>query len=291
VTVGPTIRIAPHAFVRWLERHQARAYAIGDRRFIELGDAFLLHDGRTAEPAFNRLGGLDWPEPAPAFDRRLGEVLALFAEFDRRPYAWIVEGVHAPADVSARFEANGFEPGSGGYLMLLADGVPLEAGGGDPPPGVTLERLAAADGGRDDAFDDVLDEALAGSLSDAGAIMRAAFGVPADGVPALEDDLADTLRRGGSSVVLARLDGLPVAAGRRTAFDGATYLSAIGVKPGFERRGLGGAITTALVSDARLEGQDRIYLAVDATNVRAWGLYERLGFEAIGGRAVDYILG
>jgi len=85
------------------------------------------------------------------------------------------------------------------------------------------------------------------------------------------------------------VDGEPVATGQRYTFDGASYLSSIGTRPGWRGRGFGAHITRVLVGDSRAEGVDLIYLGVYADNTAAIRLYQRLGFRDPGGRSADML--
>jgi ribosomal protein S18 acetylase RimI-like enzyme len=69
-----------------------------------------------------------------------------------------------------------------------------------------------------------------------------------------------------------------VAIGRVSGADGWAGLTAIEVDPGYRRRGLAVAVTSALIAHAADRGQDRIYLQVEDGNEPARALYRRLGF-------------
>ena len=49
--------------MRFLDRHEAQAHAVGGREVRDLGDAILLHDRDDRDPFWNRLSGLRLPEP------------------------------------------------------------------------------------------------------------------------------------------------------------------------------------------------------------------------------------
>lgn len=55
----------------------------------------------------------------------------------------------------------------------------------------------------------------------------------------------------------------------------------IAVVPGHEGRGIGSALLTGLVEEARLRGAEDVLLEVRADNPRAQALYLRFGFEQI----------
>src|SRR5256885_1613803 len=103
-----------HDDMRWLAWHEASAHALFGREVRDLGDAWMLYDKTDREPFWNRIAGVSWPEQPGAFDRRLTEVLALFAGLDRIPHVWPTAGFDRPLDLAARLVANGFRDEGGG---------------------------------------------------------------------------------------------------------------------------------------------------------------------------------
>jgi ribosomal protein S18 acetylase RimI-like enzyme len=91
-------------------------------------------------------------------------------------------------------------------------------------------------------------------------------------------------------VCLARVDGEPAAVARRTTFDGASYLSAIGTRPAFRGRGLGRLVTAVAASDGVAAGSRWVYLGVFQDNDAAIRLYEGLGFDTVGPPSPDLVL-
>jgi ribosomal protein S18 acetylase RimI-like enzyme len=81
-----------------------------------------------------------------------------------------------------------------------------------------------------------------------------------------------------------------VATGERYSFDGASYLSSIGTRPGWRGRGFGGLITRVLAYDSVAGGFDLVYLGVYPENARAIRVYERLGFATLGPRSAEMLL-
>jgi len=75
-----------------------------------------------------------------------------------------------------------------------------------------------------------------------------------------------------------RAGGTTVAIGRVAAAAGWAGLTAIEVDPGWRRRGLGAAVTAALVAAAERAGAHRIYLQVEDGNAAARALYRKIGF-------------
>jgi GNAT superfamily N-acetyltransferase len=74
--------------------------------------------------------------------------------------------------------------------------------------------------------------------------------------------------------------GEPVAVGRLGLAGGWGGLTAIEVRPDRRRRGLGTAITAALVAAAAHSGTHRMYLQVEEANTAALALYARCGFRS-----------
>ena len=79
-------------------------------------------------------------------------------------------------------------------------------------------------------------------------------------------------RDGGRTVAIGRV------AGTGTGRPHWAGLTAIEVDPGYRRRGLAAAVTTALIAHAAGRGADRVYLQVEDDNEPALALYRRLGF-------------
>jgi len=118
--------------------------------------------------------------------------------------------------------------------------------------------------------DRVLAQAYGGSAADAdGALLRG------------------VLERGGC-VVAAFIEEEPVAAGVHSPVGGVTEVAGVGTLPAFQRQGLAGAVTSALVADALFRGCTTIFLsAADEAVAR---VYQRLGFTRVG-TALDTVEG
>ncbi|NUR95544.1 MAG: GNAT family N-acetyltransferase [Kribbellaceae bacterium] len=100
----------------------------------------------------------------------------------------------------------------------------------------------------------------------------------------LADDLVATLldrMSRGVSVNAAAFteDGL-VAAGTHQPVDSTTEIVGVGTLPAMRRRGLGAAVTSALVEHALDNGVDVVLLSAESDAVAA--VYERVGFRRIG---------
>lgn len=264
--------------VRWLAWHEARAHALTSREVRDLGDAWLLYDETDREPFWNRVAGIAWPSPAAAFDRRLTELLALFAGLDRVPHVWPFPGYDEPADLTERLLANGFEDHGGGFLFVL-DPVRAPAAAPAIGPDVTVERLHRLTGGA--AIDAA--EAIAG-------VLVGAFNVEPERRIGIELEVVQGLTTEAYHAILVRVDGRPVAVARRTTFAGGSYLSSIGTDPEFRGRGFGRLVTSLAAADALAEGSRWTYLGVFEDNDVAKGLYLSLGFGALGGVAPDLLL-
>lgn len=266
------------ATMRFLEWHEAMAHSIPGREVRDLGDAVLLHDPVDRDPFWNRLSAMRLPVDATDFDRRLEELLRLFDRLDRSPHAWLPPAHQIPVDLAGRLRKRGFRDVPGGLVMRLVDRGPVR-GVFDALPGVTLERHR-----RPPRHDRprLADEAAA--------LLVAAFRVDPFARFRLARDLDEAFASDELHVYIARVGGTAVAVAKRLAFDGASYLSSIGTRPGWQGRGLGTLVTAACIRDSVAAGERYIYLGVREENVRARSLYERLGFARIGDTAHDLLL-
>jgi ribosomal protein S18 acetylase RimI-like enzyme len=155
-------------------------------------------------------------------------------------------------------------------LMVLDD--PLES----PPVDARVRRLEP-----DDA-------ALAASR----AVAHLAFGSSADAGPAERDAAAsrwpesrlaavrERLRAGLTVTAVAEDSGGVLAVGSHQPVGGVTEVVGIGTLPACRRRGLGTAVTAALVADARRGGADIVFLSAGSERIAR--MYARLGFRRIG---------
>jgi ribosomal protein S18 acetylase RimI-like enzyme len=257
--------------MRALERHETAAHAIPRREVLELGHAVVLHDPSDAEPFWNRMAAVRWPEDGDAFDQRLVEMLALFAALSRQPHVWPPPVHGTPRDLVQRLEASGFVDVGGGHVMVLhrpelcGPLAPGEAG-----RGVTVHGIrTAADAGP-------------GDLDEVGLVLAESFETPEARASELADDLRATLDDPRVAIVLVRVDGEPAACAKATTFGGMTYLSSIGTRQAFRGRGLGGYATRHAVAIGRGREPGLVYLGVFSGNAPALRLYERLGFVSLG---------
>ena len=128
-------------------------------------------------------------------------------------------------------------------------------------------------------------EVLAPDHPDLGAVLSAVGAGFQDtdevGPPRHTGDLRDRLTDGSLRVVGAfGPDGLPVGGGSHSPRSQVTELTGIAVLPRARQRGLGAAITTALVADARSSGVGTVFLSAGSQRV-ADG-YARVGFVRVG---------
>jgi ribosomal protein S18 acetylase RimI-like enzyme len=268
------------ATMRRLTLHEAQVHATPGRDVRDLGDAILLHDPLDPEPFWNRLAAVRWPAAAHAFDRRLTEVLVLFASLGRQPHIWTSPLHDSPADLHMRLSANGFRDTGAGCVMVLSDPEPTRRVASSPlAPGVEIERLGGIDG--------------AAAVRAARSIVEVlvdAFDVGADRRPGVIAETVASLGRSSFTHYLARLDGRPVAVARRATFDGASYLSSIGTATWARGRGFARLVTSAASADAVANGSAWTYLGVFVDNREAIRLYRGLGFERVGEPCPDLLL-
>jgi ribosomal protein S18 acetylase RimI-like enzyme len=273
-------RVIDSRLNRWLAVHEARCHALVGREVRDLGDAVLLHDRADREPFWNRIAGVAWPREPATFDRRLAEVLALFASLDRIPHVWPQPDFDEPPDLIDRLLANGFaDMGSGMLMALDPSRLPPRPAVDLNGNGITVERLHRLAGSR-----------VADVVRDVAIVLADAFGMEPGRGSAIEEETMILLGHEEFHVCLVRVDGEPAAAARRTTFDGASYLSSIGTRQRFRGRGLGRVVTDIVTRDAIDAGSDLTYLGVFADNVIARMMYEGLGFVPIGGPAPDMLL-
>ena len=276
---GPAPGVDP-ATMRRLLLHEARVHAVPGRRLRDLGDAILLHDETEPEPFWNRLEALRWPADATAFDRRLTEVLVLFATIGRQPHIWSSPLHDSPPDLVGRLSANGFRDVGLGNVMTLVDPDLARLTASQPlPAGVTVERLAGLSG--------PVGQAAAGAVV---GVLLDAFEVDPERRPGIESETLKSLAHPWFTHYLLRLDGEPAAVARRATFDGASYLSSIGTSGWARGRGFGGVVTRIASADGLAAASDWIYLGVFAENTAAIGVYERSGFERVGESCPDLLL-
>jgi RimJ/RimL family protein N-acetyltransferase len=270
--------------------HEAQVQLALERQLRDLGDGWLLHDPNDAEPFWNRLMVPRWPSAAGPFERRLDEVVTLFATLGRVPHVRPAPLENEPPDLVARLARSGFGPVASDLRLVLTDPRPCQelAAAFEARRGsrLSLERFPAESSGPARAW-----------TSDASRVLAEAFQVDPFRRIALEGDLLACAGRPGC-VVLVLYDGSePVATARSSTAHGGTYLSSIGARPEWRGRGYGATITALAVVAALNAPKGRatpdarfVHLAVDVRNARARRLYERLGFEVLGEPVPDLLM-
>jgi ribosomal protein S18 acetylase RimI-like enzyme len=301
-------RILDPELARRLVLHEARAQQTPARELRDLGDGWLFHDPNDAEPFWNRVIAPCWPADGAAFDRRLDEVITLFATLGRLPHVRPLPVGGAPSDLAGRLTAAGFETMGADRRMVLTDpaGVPAQLA-------ATEARVAAALGGATlHVTRQTVDPGLPATrtpqrgarivaarrawperrhwAADASLVLADAFGVGQARRVALENDVLACVARPGCSMLLLEVDGEPATVARRASTVDGSYLSSIGTRPRFRGRGLGALVTLLAAADALDHGRGVVHLAVEVDNEPARRLYQRLGFALVGDPAPDLLL-
>jgi hypothetical protein len=265
--------------MRRLALHEAMVHAVPGRDLRDLDDAILLHDPVDPEPFWNRVASVRWPADSDAFDRRLTELLVLFASLGRQPHIWPSPDHDAPTDLVARLTSNGFRD-MGLSTMMAFDGqsglVPSEP---MTPTGVTIERSTS-----------LAPAAAATWAPPIVEVLRDAFDVGAEREAGILAETVASLGHRSFTHYLVRLDGRPAAVARRATFDGISYLSSIGTAGWARGLGFGRLVTETALRDAVLAGSELTHLGVYADNDVAIKLYRGLGFERIGSAVPDLLL-
>jgi GNAT superfamily N-acetyltransferase len=294
-------RISDAELAHRLVLHEARTQGTPARELRDLGDAWLVHDPGDSEPFWNRLIAPRLPSEPAAFDRRLDELITLFATLDRVPHIRPLPVGGTPSDLAARLETRGFEaigvdrrmvlsspPDVGALVRRLTAEAEKAVGGAT----ITVRRRDGSQGTRRDGSEAEHQQWTDRRrwAVDASLVLADSFGVDTDRRIALESDLLGCVSRPGCAVVLVSVDNVPAAIARRATTADGSYLSSIGTRPAFRGRGLGALVTALAMQDAMTAGGELIHLGVEIDNVRAIRLYERLGFVILGEPAPDLLL-
>ncbi|MFK8845086.1 GNAT family N-acetyltransferase [Streptomyces sp. Ac-502] len=106
----------------------------------------------------------------------------------------------------------------------------------------------------------------------------------ADAVQQLVEDgsvdvVAKRIRDGYTAVAVAEEDGIALCAGQHQPVGAVSEIVGVGTLPSARRRGLGLAVTAALVADARERGVRTVFLSANNDDVAR--IYERLGFRRV----------
>lgn len=130
------------------------------------------------------------------------------------------------------------------------------------------------------------------ALASALAVQRLAFSQNAAGRLELAEEIAKVKADGAVSLAQGRLrsnatvfaaaidHGVAVSAGQHNPVGAVTEIVGIGTLPSERRRGLGAAVTAALVEEARSRGVQTIFLS--AADEEVARIYGRLGFRRVG---------
>jgi GNAT superfamily N-acetyltransferase len=297
--VAAADRILDPELARRLVLHEAKAQQIPGRELRDLGDAWLFHDVNDPEPFWNRLIAPRWPVGQAAFDRRLDDVITLFATLGRAPHIRPLAAGGSPLDLASRLVAAGFDALGADRRMVFADATAVA-----PLLASARARVAAAFGA---GAVSVASRSVGGgsgvgrsgrrgwterrrSAADASIVLEEAFAVDPPRRPALENDVLACLSRPRCSIVLVEIEGEPAAVARRAWTGDGSYLSSIGTRPRFRNHGLGALVTLLAVLEAVDAGSEIVHLAVEIDNSPAQQLYERLGFALVGDASPDLLL-
>ncbi|MEX0170401.1 GNAT family N-acetyltransferase [Streptomyces sp. LMG1-1-1.1] len=211
--------------------------------FVQAGDGWPYY----ARPTLGHEGevAVEAVEAVRARQRELGVPEA---------FEWVAE---TTPGLRAAVEATGLTVHEHPLMVLEGDGLTVPA-----PEGVTVRMVGA-----DDA-----------ALETAVAAPFAAFGMPP--MPGAADRVAHRITAGLTRLAAA-LDsaGHALSAGQHQPVGAVSEVVGVGTVPAAQRRGLGLAVTAALVADARADGTDLVFLT--ASDVDVARLYGRLGFRTI----------
>jgi ribosomal protein S18 acetylase RimI-like enzyme len=85
---------------------------------------------------------------------------------------------------------------------------------------------------------------------------------------------------GATTLAVAFVDGAPVASGSHQPTGGVTEVTGVACLPAYRRRGLGAAVTSALVADALAKGVETVCLSAGDDEISR--VYARVGFREVG---------
>ncbi|MFD9046796.1 GNAT family N-acetyltransferase [Streptomyces zaomyceticus] len=225
-------------------RSSARAEEFGPLTlFVREGDGWPYY----ARPALGNGGEVSASdvERVRARQRELGAPEA---------FEWVAE---TSPGLRAAVEASGLTVHEHPLMVLEGDGLAVPE-----PGGVTVRMVGAGDP----------------ALPSAVAAPYAAFG--AEPSPGDVSRVADRITAGLTRVAAA-LDasGGALSAGQHQPVGAVSEVVGVGTVPAARRRGLGLAVTAALVADARARGVELVFLSASDADVAR--LYGRLGFRTV----------
>ncbi len=113
-------------------------------------------------------------------------------------------------------------------------------------------------------------------------VLDRAFGAPEESEPAhgIEQDTVGRMLAHGSAVFGAFVGSNLVAGGLHVPVGNTTEVCGVGTLPDYRKRGIAGALTSALVADAFGRGCECVFLSAMDESVQR--IYARLGFELVG---------
>jgi GNAT superfamily N-acetyltransferase len=159
------------------------------------------------------------------------------------------------------------------YPLLVLD--PTQWTAHEPPADVRVRQLDA-----DDPAVDAGRAVASLAFAHGGVAVGDAREVTPDPEDGSLERLRERMRKGLTITVLAEDDLGPLGSGSHQPVDGVTEIVGVGTVPAARRRGIGAAITSALVSDALRTGVDIVFLSAGSEDVAR--IYRRLGFVDVG---------
>lgn len=180
--------------------------------------------------------------------------------------------------VTAAFRAHGRSPRWEYLEELNPELAALLVAGGFPPPTPRPLQVVTAESFRQETTTIASIRRITQEETQAtDALLASVFG----GNPEEADGsfLRGVLERGACAIA-AFVGGEPVAAGLHTPLGATTEVAGVGTAPAWRRRGLAGAVTSALVGDALAQGCGCIFLSAADEGVAR--IYGRLGFTRVG---------
>ncbi|PVC65338.1 GNAT family N-acetyltransferase [Streptomyces sp. CS081A] len=250
---GPVLKRI-EAYYDAVPRSSARAEEFGPLTlFVREGEGWPFY----ARPALGHEGEVPVAavERVRARQRELGVPEA---------FEWVAET--APG-LRAAVEASGLAVHE--HPLMLLEGAPLTV---PEPAGVTVRMVDADDPGLESAV--AAPYAAFGFPPEPGTAERTAARITAGltRLAAAFDDTEDGTA-GGTKGAAA------LAAGQHQPVGGVSEVVGVGTVPAARRRGLGLAVTAALVADARARGAELVFLSASDADVAR--LYGRLGFRTV----------
>ncbi|MEV8590150.1 GNAT family N-acetyltransferase [Streptomyces sp. NPDC051180] len=224
-------------------RSSARAEEFGPLTlFVQEGQGWPYY----ARPALGHEGevGVGAVEAVRARQRELGVPEA---------FEWVAE---TTPGLRAAVEASGLTVHEHPLMVLEGDGVAV------PEPDGVAVRMVGAD-----------DPALATAV----AAPFAAFGAAPQ--PGTAERIAERIDAGLTRLAAALEGGRALSAGQHQPVGAVSEVVGVGTVPAARRRGLGLAVTAALVADARAGGVELVFLTASDADVAR--LYGRLGFRTV----------